>query len=449
MRKLYMLTAVLGVCHMSFAQPLKTHNYIRGNSASSGIIKPATKQSANKTTAAMSRLIGMATSQSNTGPLEVVDSFKAMYSGDKGYDEQLEQWKYDNAMGWDFDNGTAVESGRSSHTFDGAGRIATTKFETKDGTQWVTEELERVTYTSAGLVDVYVYASFDGTDWDSSKTTNIYDGSGRSLGDVSQDWDLNTSSWVNSYRNRTVYSGSLVDSSIFESWDDANNVWMGQIITKNVYISGKLAADTTYLNQTGNVVKSNLGIYTYDANGNVSVELFLNWNPMTSTWRNQNRTTYTYNSSNDVTTSITESYNNSAWVNSSKSEFTYNSFRQPLVQTEYSWNTGQWQARSQNRNYYETYYPTSVRNSASSGNSLAVYPIPAKDKLNIQLTLNDAANASISIYDMSGKVVKYVNLPVAKQINTSIDIATLPAGSYTIKMTGAGEPVMQKLNVVK
>jgi hypothetical protein len=444
MKKLYLLAVGLSVFQLASAQ---TINALKSGHRS--ISKNQSSSTANKTTTTLSRLIAVAYSDADNGNFEVSDSLICSYTGDRGYDEQLEEWKFDNSFGWSYDNGNFEESFRSTRTYNSAGRIATMMSEMKDGSSWVIDDMDRLTYTSSGLVDTYFYAYFDGSDWDSSKTINLYNTAGKSTGDISQSWDASTNSWENNYRNRIVLNTSNEpDSSIFESWDQTAGAWQTKIITKYTYASGKLANTVTHMDMNGTWVNGNRTSYTYHTNGKVLTELYESWDAMTAAWRNQNKATYTYSSSGQVTNTLRESYTNNAWVDDRKSDYTYNSFGQVLVETEQSYRLGQWWPSYQSRNYYEIYFPVSVKNTAAHS-QLKLYPVPARDRVNVQLDLDKPVNVNISIFDMSGKVVKSVNLPTVSQYNGHIDVASLPAGNYVMKMTGAGGPQIQKLNIVK
>lgn len=62
-------------------------------------------------------------------------------------------------------------------------------------------------------------------------------------------------------------------------------------------------------------------------------------------------------------------------------------------------------------------------------NTLALYPIPAKDNLNFSLK-NSEITSSISIYNLLGQLIQTVTNPT-----NSIDVSSLQSGSYLIKVT--------------
>jgi len=67
-----------------------------------------------------------------------------------------------------------------------------------------------------------------------------------------------------------------------------------------------------------------------------------------------------------------------------------------------------------------------------------VYPNPAKDKLSVSVTAPKAANTSLIITDMTGKTVMQLNNSlVAGENNIAINVASLRAGNYIIKLSCA------------
>lgn len=426
MKKLYFLLAYLSISQISLAQ------------------------SANKTTAILSRLIASAKSYRSNGQLVTYDSFKVSYTGDRGYDEQTQRWKCDTMLGWKFDKGNPVESYRSMHTFDGSNHITAAKRENKNNGQWMTEQLERFAYATSGMLDTSVFSKLvNSINWDSTKTINSYNGTGKSLGNIVQDWKFN--SWQNTSRNRIILNAaSEPDSIIFEQWDANINDWEPHTIYKYSYSNNKLAALTLYYAISNGTWKTGSQTeLTYHTNGKVLTELYKTWNDATSSWNISGRKTYTYNSSNDAINSLNETYlSGNSWLNQYKSDFSYNNFGQVLVETQYVWKSGQWQADNQTRNYYETYFPASVKNTPIHG-QFKLYPVPAGDIVNLQLNLNRPTTVNIAIVDMTGKVVKSVDLPMVSQYNGQIDVAALPTGTYTVRMSGTSEPVIQKISIIK
>ena len=83
-----------------------------------------------------------------------------------------------------------------------------------------------------------------------------------------------------------------------------------------------------------------------------------------------------------------------------------------------------------------------IGNEAEQHFGVHLYPNPGKDKLNLRLAGEKAANATL--YDIRGKKVWSVHL--IEDQSLTLDITALPAGIYTLRTVGeSGEVINQKL----
>jgi hypothetical protein len=96
----------------------------------------------------------------------------------------------------------------------------------------------------------------------------------------------------------------------------------------------------------------------------------------------------------------------------------------------------------------EQYFYVSVKEFAVIGvdendlNDIRIYPNPANNLVNI----DNAANSSVSIYNLLGEVVKSVR---TTSNNTSIDVSNLAAGSYVVKVQGENSNYSHQLNITR
>lgn len=67
---------------------------------------------------------------------------------------------------------------------------------------------------------------------------------------------------------------------------------------------------------------------------------------------------------------------------------------------------------------------------------IAVYPNPVKDKLTVQLNTNDVNDVEVAIFNSLGKqVIRNKYIVLAGQTQTVTDVASLPMGFYTVRVT--------------
>ena len=79
-----------------------------------------------------------------------------------------------------------------------------------------------------------------------------------------------------------------------------------------------------------------------------------------------------------------------------------------------------------------------------------LYPIPAKQKLNIDIELSTSENISISIFNLIGELVSTYTKNLTKGLNNvQLDIATLNEGAYLIKINSNDGVIAKKFNVIK
>jgi len=78
---------------------------------------------------------------------------------------------------------------------------------------------------------------------------------------------------------------------------------------------------------------------------------------------------------------------------------------------------------------------------------VVVYPNPAADNANVSYTLTEEANVSIVVRDLSGKVVFSMEsgLVGAGTYNSTIDLALVAQGMYTVTLVANGSQTTQKL----
>lgn len=81
---------------------------------------------------------------------------------------------------------------------------------------------------------------------------------------------------------------------------------------------------------------------------------------------------------------------------------------------------------------------------------MTIYPNPAKDQLNIELTVDQSVMPEIHILDLTGKVVlKFEQVFTSEQqlLKAELNISALKAGIYFVKVIQGKETYTRKLMV--
>ena len=133
--------------------------------------------------------------------------------------------------------------------------------------------------------------------------------------------------------------------------------------------------------------------------------------------------------------------------------YTYNTYGQMTESTGESWNPGVgWEFANgdpQAFYYYELYTPsaTSVKNVVNNGGDVNIYPVPAQNVLNIDLTWNVAQSATIALYDMSGRMINTLTAPKSTQYSGALSVSNLADGMYVIRIDGTQGQIVKQIVV--
>ncbi|MBN8701662.1 MAG: T9SS type A sorting domain-containing protein [Bacteroidetes bacterium] len=93
------------------------------------------------------------------------------------------------------------------------------------------------------------------------------------------------------------------------------------------------------------------------------------------------------------------------------------------------------QTEENNSNAYKTSFE-------EVSSSLVVYPNPTKDDVNVQITLSENEQATITLFNYNGVAVKNV---VTTEVETKLNIAELPAGMYFVEVISNSGKEVKKL----
>jgi hypothetical protein len=83
-------------------------------------------------------------------------------------------------------------------------------------------------------------------------------------------------------------------------------------------------------------------LYTYDANGRVSVQTEQSWDTISNSFENSYQYTFTYNASGNETLVLLESWSGSAWQNESRGTYTYDGNGYLISYLGEAWVGGSW-----------------------------------------------------------------------------------------------------------
>lgn len=315
---------------------------------------------------------------------------------------------------WRVSSGAWKDSARYQYTYiTGTTKIKESMFQLWVGGTWAHDVPSVLTYNGNNVVDVSS---------NSYSASYVYD-SKNNIISVTDKVAAHGSGTLN-YNERKSYaynSDNEVESYIVERWNNLTNSWDNTERYEYAYTSGNVIQSMRYI-----------------------------WN--NGKWENFNKKTFTYNNNNNKTSETTQVWNavTGSFVNTDKEICTYNSIGLLESITTQKWDAaGYWkytEGNTQIRYYYEYYYSTSV-GSIAANQPLDIYPIPAKDQLNISLGTKGNGQVAVSIVNMNGAMVQQWNTP---NTTTTADISALPNGTYALYVRNEnGETRTRKFTVAR
>jgi hypothetical protein len=218
----------------------------------------------------------------------------------------------------------------------------------------------------------------------SSKDSFLYDASGRVSYTVHQVYDVGSADWVNDTRTTYTYNTAAVvpDYSVFEQWDAANASWQ----------------------------KKEKHLFTYDVAGNKLSDVKQIWSQ--AGYTNASRIDWTYNYNSQITYMATKTWNNTtgAWISMS----------------------GDYQRFF----YYETYFPTSIKDLSDVVVNMNLFPSPAQDAVHFSIDWRTPQAFSMSVTDMQGRTMQQWSEQATNTYERTLDVSQWPSGNYLLTVAG-------------
>ena len=164
---------------------------------------------------------------------------------------------------------------------------------------------------------------------------------------------------LSTLRNTTTIQS--FDSIINYNWDVSSNQWINSYKTEYTYdVNGNLTVEINYDwdSNTSQWIDPFKSESTFDANQNLITEILYDWNSTTNQWENSYKTVYTYDTNQNLLTRLSYQWdsNINQWIISYKSEYTYDANGNQTTKINYNWNTStsQWIINSKNEYTYDT-----------------------------------------------------------------------------------------------
>ena len=352
----------------------------------------------------------------------LIDSYSYFYGAEKSY-SSYSGWSYDTCIVYSYDT--------SSGTFSNSTMFINQRNANQFDTVYLTQNWDTATHS-----------------WVNSNRELIYPNAAGSYDTIiDQVWNTGSSSWANNWGFSTTYNGSNQPIRYYWwNWNSGPQTW-------SIY-------ETEY--------------DMYDGNGDDVLAIDLNWNTVTSAWDSSSRYVYTYDGQHDQTSETDYNYDTATatWLESNI--YYYNGFvaTQPLQEISssvssgiidttdeyiYTYNAdnfeltlvgenyqggGVYQAQAYNSIEQFFYLPdTTTGITAISPDGVRLYPNPSTGTCHLSLTSALADDGSMTITDLTGRMIKTIALTGTETTFRTNDMST---GMYICTISSGGKAVTTK-----
>jgi hypothetical protein len=346
------------------------------------------------------------------------------------------------------------------------------------------------TFNSSDNIDTLLEQSFDtlSNSWTNAvQTFYNYDSNNNDTLQFSKVWFV--VQWDSASLNRLQYDiNNNLTSITYYSWDDTNWVYVAQYLyTYDINNNLTQQIYQTWDETTSTWVIFDDLLFQYDSNNNDTAYTYREWNYNTSQWVNANKYVNTYGSDHNMLTSYLQSwnttswgspiarylfyddandndtsmvsqyyYNGTGWVNNYQIKLTYNTFNQLTSTVNYAWNDSAWIPTYQSvfqSIFPPTNYPKSLYYySSNSGieqlpgnvNHLSIYPNPTSGEVNIVSTKNID---ELKVFNLLGQLV--YESPSGDLGLTQFTFELKDEGMYFVTVTAGNEITAGKIIVSK
>lgn len=399
-----------------------------------------------KTTALNSRLIAEGYREYSGSAFQLLDTVHAKYSGSRGGDLTTSEIKFDTLRYYDASSGSPVLGSMQIQLFDLNDNIISSKSKEWDGASLVDVSQNFSTYNADNKQVKDSAQDWTGSAWEnSSLTEKTYTATKMIATETYKDWD--GSAWENSALYKYTYTAAdKLASMEIQFW--TGTAWTPFVKVTNTYdaVAGTLTSELTQIDMSGSGTLDDYArtTYAYDAAKNAISEDYEEWNATDSKWENSYTVLNTFDAAankltaiecyrDDVSGAITDTF--------MRNTFTYNTYKQVRTDATQQWNptTHAFETTTddyQDTYYYEEYAPASIKDDRSSVAGLNIYPVPARDILNITADLQSAQTVTISMTDMQGRVMQTASVAPTAHLRATISVANIPSGNYFIQILG-------------
>ncbi len=304
---------------------------------------------------------------------------------------------------WEWINNQWVYAAMMTYSYDTQGHMVQMEMKTWDEPTGTWEDFMRMNITNnaqGNPVEVVIEVYFMGSWRSIARIVMTYNAQDQIIELLSQEYDMLDSVWVDGWRELMTY--------------DANNLMIE--VLEQEWIAGTWE----------DVYKD---LISYDAGGLRTEVISQTW---IGAWENYARETYTYNAEDVLIHILEEWWDGAAWEDDYFYTMTYDVQSRLHEQILQEWMGGSWENLERELWTYDL--PVGVATPSVRTAELVVYPNPATHAATLALELNQTTNVTITMYDLSGRMMVQRHegvMPEGKH-QMMIPVSDLPQGYYLI-----------------
>ncbi len=405
-----------------------------------------------------SRLMSQSHWSNNSTFFVPVDSTDYTYGSNLRGGDLMHQLKYDVSNTWLATD--SASSKKSLQDFNSDNSVkSTSNLSTNILGGWDNVNRYNYFYNTNGTVNNMVYQIGSGSSW-VNYSKNMYTYSGGHL--ISDQYYLWTGVDFSNFVSQKTYQYDAGTGMIILE-TDANSSASGLTYTQQYaysYDSVNRLTSTQYNTWNGSAFKANsLYTYAYDAVGNRTTSTYQVWDATNGVWVNTTLKIYSsFTAAHNPMNEIDQKWDTTGsghWYNWMNVDYSYNGNEQLTSMTGISWNStggtsGFWQHVNGDpmaMYHYGPYFGASVGTINNEAGVVNIFPVPVQNTVSIDLKWNEAQSFTVSILDMSGRLMNTFSVPSTAKFTTTIPTDSYPSGNYIVKVAGAKGQITKEIVV--
>ncbi|SHJ08204.1 Por secretion system C-terminal sorting domain-containing protein [Hymenobacter daecheongensis DSM 21074] len=353
------------------------------------------------------------------------------------------------------DSATNTPYGKTLLTYNTQGLVTEELEQNWNGSAYVNSYRIQQAYDANGRETLYLDQEWRNNAWLTRygyRSTRTYNPAGAILTEVSETLNTTTSIWEPDYRTTyTVNASNQWTEFTGQEWD--NGVYVNDYRVRNVvwYNWAKLLP-AYYEQQQWDPATSTWGedyrtTFTYQPNGSyVSIGQEL---VAPNVWLNDDRHTYTYDNLGNEILHQGEIWTNNAWVidHASRALLSYTAGNQVRRRVEQEYDTQRNAYVNDRLTTYSNFITLATRRATELEAAAALYPNPTLSAATLSIAgLREQGTVRTEVLNTLGQVVQTLTLqPRQGTIRHELNLSALPAGLYTVRLHAAEGTIAKRV----